>query len=98
MPYIKPEARERLDPHVRVLIEELTEGVGIDRGEFNYVITRLLHAFVEARGGLRYAQLNDAVGIIECAKLELYRVVTAPYEDEKVAENGPITQLDGAGA
>lgn len=29
-------------------------------------------------------------GAIECAKLEFYRRVAAPYEDKKIAENGDV--------
>ena len=43
---------------------------------------------------LNYAQLNAAIGVLECVKLELYRMVAAPYEDRKCMENGPISDLD----
>jgi len=33
---------------------------------------------------------GDAIGALECAKLELYRRVAAPYEDTKIAENGDV--------
>lgn len=92
MPYIRPQIREHIDPYVDALLVVLEE-----RGEYNYVITRLLHAFIKRRGGLGYAQINDAVGIIECAKMELYRAVAAPYEDTKKEQNGQISELDGAG-
>ena len=41
-------------------------------------------------GRTRYAHLNEAIGVLECAKLELYRRVAAPYEDEKIAESGDV--------
>ena len=28
--------------------------------------------------------------MLECAKLELYRRVAAPYEDEKIDQNGDV--------
>jgi hypothetical protein len=34
--------------------------------------------------------VNEAIGVLECAKLELYRRVAAPYEDEKIAESGDV--------
>jgi len=30
------------------------------------------------------------VGVLECAKLELYRRIAAPYEDEKIVETGDV--------
>jgi len=34
--------------------------------------------------------INAIIGALECAKLELYRRVAAPYEDDKIAENGDV--------
>jgi len=31
---------------------------------------------------------------LECAKLELYRMIAAPYEDTKIKENGSVSDLD----
>jgi hypothetical protein len=30
------------------------------------------------------------IGALECCKLELYRMMAAPYEDDKIAENGGV--------
>ena len=90
MPYVTPEARSRLD----------AGGVPDDAGELNYAVTRLVDAFLvrqaDEAGRLRYAHLNAAVGVLECAKLELYRRVAVPYEDEKRTESGDVYDiLDG---
>lgn len=84
MPYVTPDARRRLD-----------DGDEPDGpGELNYAVTRLVDAYLSrvARrdGRTRYAHLNEALGVLECAKLELYRRIAAPYEDEKIAENGDV--------
>ena len=42
------------------------------------------------KGGIRYAHLNEAIGALESAKLELYRRLAAPYEDEKIRESGDV--------
>ena len=80
MPYVDREARERLD--------------GGDPpetpGELNYAITRLVDDYLLRKGGLRYARLNEVVGVLECAKLELYRRLAAPYENAKIAEAGDV--------
>lgn len=79
MPYINQEARARLDGG-----EEPD-----DAGELNYAITRLVDAYI-TRKGVRYAYMNEAIGALECAKLELYRRVAAPYEDRKIEESGDV--------
>ena len=55
-------------------------------GELNYVITKILKEIYP----LRYFQINKAVGVLECVKLEYYRRVAAPYEDLKIKETGDI--------
>ena len=37
-------------------------------------------------------KLIPLIGVLECAKLELYRRVAAPYEDDKIDENGDVYQ------
>lgn len=59
-------------------------------GELNFQITRLVDDWLGAQGGLRYEKINAAIGALECAKLELYRRVAAPYEDQKRHENGDV--------
>ena len=80
MPYIDKDARRRLD----------AGSPPETPGELNYAVTRLVDAYVSTRGGLRYAHLNEAIGVLECAKLELYRRVVAPYEDDKMAGAGDV--------
>ncbi|HEX2888072.1 DUF6899 family protein [Vineibacter terrae] len=79
MPYVNREARDRLD----------AGGSPKTPGELNYKITRLVDEYL-SRQELSYARLNEVVGVLECAKLELYRRVTAPYEDIKIAEDGDV--------
>jgi len=59
-------------------------------GELNYVITRMVDQYLEAKGGLRYTNINEVTGVLECAKLELYRRIAAPYEDRKRGESGDV--------
>ncbi|MEX2466384.1 MAG: hypothetical protein WD995_05710 [Gemmatimonadota bacterium] len=84
MPYVNQDARDRLD----------SGAAPRDAGELNYALTKLVDAYLATAaredGRLRYAQLNEAIGVLECAKLELYRRVAAPYEDEKISENGDV--------
>ena len=80
MPYIEAEARKRIDGG----------GAPASAGELNYAVTRLVDSYLVAQGGLRYALLNEAIGALECAKIELYRRLAAPYEDEKREETGDV--------
>ena len=79
MPYIKKEDRT-----------EATELWPNTAGELNYAITMLCNAYIARNGGMSYAIGNEVVGVLECAKLELYRRKLAPYEDKKIAQNGDI--------
>lgn len=85
MPYIK-------DSEIR---EALTKGelTPNNCGELNFYITKLCHIYIKNKG-LRYSTLNEVIGVLECAKLELYRQVAAPYEDIKKNENGAVSELD----
>ncbi len=80
MPYINPEKRQ-----------EIREGrPPADAGELNFAITTVIDSYIGAKGRIRYAHLNEAVGVLECAKLELYRRLAAPYEDLKIEEAGDV--------
>lgn len=79
VPYIKQQARVAL-----------AQGdLPVSAGELNYAITKLALAYFLDMGG-RYAQINDVLGALEGAKLEFYRRVAAPYEDQKIIENGDV--------
>ena len=52
-------------------------------------ITNIVDKYLQNRG-LRYAHINEAVGALECAKLELYRRIAVPYEDQKMKESGDV--------
>ena len=80
MPYVDADARERLDHG----------GKAQTPGELNYMITKIVDDYLMGKGPIRYGHLNEVVGALECAKLELYRRVAAPYEDEKITEFGDV--------
>jgi hypothetical protein len=84
LPYIKQENRKKFDDGVDKLIENITAA-----GELNYIITRLCLGYLRLKGK-RYVNLNEIIGILECAKEEFYRRQVAPYEDEKIKENGDV--------
>lgn len=92
MPYIPKSEREPLDELVAALVTELRNGDF--RGRLNYVISSILVGLIQANG-LTYRLLNDFIGALECAKLEAYRRVAAPYEEEKEDEHGDVFQMEG---
>ncbi len=79
MPYVKNTDRNRLDKG----------GDAKTPGELNYIITKTIDAYLN-RTPCNYANDNEVIGVLECAKLELYRRVIAEYEDLKMAENGDV--------
>jgi hypothetical protein len=62
-------------------------------GELNYGVTRLIDQYIHSQGGLNYTTLNAVIGVLECAKLEAYRKIGAPYEDRCCARNGEVYTL-----
>lgn len=80
MPYIKRENRESLRDGTRA---------ASNAGDLNYQITLLLDDYLTRRG-LNYGNLNELVGVLECAKMELYRRIAVPYEDKKIKENSDV--------
>ena len=80
MPYITQQDREAL--HEKAREPE-------SAGELNYQLTTAVLGWIE-RQGKSYATFNAAIGALECAKLELYRRMVAPYEDTKIQANGDV--------
>ena len=79
MPYIKQERRDAIE----------SGDAPKDAGELNFALTNIVDKYLQNRG-LRYAHINEAVGALECAKLEFYRRIAVPYEDQKMKESGDV--------
>lgn len=58
-------------------------------GQLNYKITQEIWEYIRDMGQ-SYTTYNDVIGVLECAKLELYRRMIGPYEDKKKEENGDV--------
>ncbi len=79
MPYIEPSERE-----------ELAQGKPILKpGRLNYLLTRLLIQYWR-NSPRNYQAINDIIGALEGAKLEFYRRVAVPYENQKIKMNGDV--------
>ena len=83
MPYIPIHERPEIDDELDML--KLTVNTS---GQLNYAITKLVHYFLG--DSPRYDDYNSVIGVLECAKLELYRRQVAIYEDQKIEENGDV--------
>ena len=79
MPYIKQERRDAI----------AGGDAPKDAGELNFALTNIVDRYLQNRG-LRYVHINEAVGALECAKLEFYRRIAVPYEDQKMKESGDV--------
>ena len=94
MPYIKQDKRDVLDPAIAELFTLLinlqlnTESNNME-GNMNYVFTKLLKQCY----GESYGEINDALGVISAVQLEFFRRVAAPYEDQKIYDNGDVDKL-----
>lgn len=79
MPYIKGSRREA------ILNGEPPQNCG----ELNFLFTWISLQYLEMQG-TSYGRINDVLGALEGAKLEMYRRRVAPYEDLKIEENGDV--------
>lgn len=84
MPYIKQKDR--------LLIDGKTVGQVLKSpGELNFAITTLINGYLHnGKEDMNYQKINDVLGALEGAKLELYRRVAVPYENSKMAENSDV--------
>ena len=79
MPYLEQGIRESLDQGRKAT----------KPGELHYLISTLCNDYLATRG-ISYTSLNEVHGVLACAQLEIFRVITGPYEELKRANNGEI--------
>lgn len=84
MPYITKERKMRLNESVSRLNERIESP-----GELNYVFFTLAFGYLK-KFGMRYAILNEIMGVFSSCASEFYRRVVIPYEDDKRRENGDV--------
>jgi hypothetical protein len=90
MPYIKHDQRKALDPEIDILLRRLLPvgSYAPAPGDLNYVLSRIVWGVFQKFPG--YAVANMLVGMLDCVKLEFYRRLVVPYEEEKIKENGDL--------
>ena len=84
MPYIPQDRRADVLAEMR---EHGTHWTPKNAGDLNFAVTCFIDNFI-FENGCRYANLNEMIGALECCKLELYRRLAAPYEDQVLEANG----------
>lgn len=81
MPYITKDDRDEIDrPHI---------SVPGHKGGLTYVLTQKCLEYAGAHR-TSFDTYGDIIAALECAKLEFYRRMLAPYEDKKIKENGDV--------
>lgn len=58
-------------------------------GQLNYTLALVVDEYIETKG-LSYKTLNDVTGVLTNLNLEVYRRLTAPYENVKISTNGDV--------
>jgi len=87
MPYILKDRRKEINPLLVELIKEVQKDE-TTAGDLNYAISQIIWNAYDAKPG--YARANSLMGVLQGVQAEFYRRKVAPYEDEKIDENGDI--------
>lgn len=94
MPYIQQTERQKYDLLIDKLGEILNTEIDNDSlsGKMNYVIFRLAKLMCSKKSGGKhnYARMATVLSALSEAQAEFRRRVMAPYEDEKIKENGDV--------
>lgn len=89
-PYIEKGCRRLIDPDLNPLIVTLKDRTksGKERnGEVVYCIYKIL---IELYGLGNFEVRSNALKALESAKLEYYRRIMNPYENEAIKRNGDV--------
>ena len=76
-------------PYIKQIDRLQAKDFPTNSGELNYAITCKINRFLKQKPK-SYTSYNEAIGVLECAKMELYRRMIAKYEDKKIIENGDV--------
>lgn len=82
MPYVKQDRRPDLD----MVVSLMNDVEVIANGDLNYI----LYAFCKRNIKPSYNNYKNYLGELNEAAEEIRRRLLAPYEDEKIVENGDV--------
>ena len=80
MPYIESYSRR---------MALLPSGNPTSTGELNYALTMVIKNYLNNKS-LSYQTINDIIGALESSKLEFYRRIAVPYEEQKIVKNSDV--------
>lgn len=87
MPYIPQSSRLPIDELLAPLVEHIKQlPLEQQDGALNYAVTKALKGLYEPK----YFNYNRAMGVLSSIQAEWYRRDVAPYENDKIAENGDV--------
>lgn len=94
MPYIQEKDREKMAlTAMKSLAIDSLQGGKLVPGNLNFIFSTIIGHILEETGGLSYTSMNNLVGVLDCVKMELYRRLTAPYEDLKIMQNTDVKEF-----
>lgn len=82
MPYIKPGKRLVMDQVVKIMFDAGIEA----NGDLNYILFRYAKYHIPQN----YNSIKNFLGELNEAAEEIRRRILAPYEEEKMKENGDV--------
>lgn len=85
MPYVKTRERDRLQPLADLILNTQINTAG----NLQYLIAILTKSFMIGKEK-KYQDHNDIMGALDGAAREYYRRKVAPYEQEKIKDNGDV--------
>ena len=81
--------KDKVDKGLLALhLSELTNA-----GALNYAIHQVISQYI-SQNKESYQTYNDIVGVLDCAKMELYRRLISDYEDKKMTQNKDVPPYD----
>ena len=89
MPYIPKSEKDRVDKGLVALhLSEINNA-----GALNYAVHQVIAKYISQNKD-DYQTYNDIIGVLDCAKMELYRRVISDYEDKKILQNKDVPPYD----
>ena len=76
-------------PYIKAEDKKSAQWSPFDAGQLNFAFTQLIIGYIDLCG-LDYQTINEVLGALEGCKLEFYRRVAVPYEQDKMARNGDV--------
>ena len=89
MPYIPKSEKDRVDKGLVALhLSDINNA-----GALNYAVHQVIAKYI-SQNKEDYQTYNDIIGVLDCAKMELYRRVISDYEDKKILQNKDVPPYD----